>query len=113
MKITEKEFKESLVNCEKREYIELILSDFLDLDFDLIHKKLVIDDPDIIEDETIPIKERPYATFVSIDKYIVIILKNNSREEKNSIEAENLLSALYKKYPDKTIVNININEYDN
>ena len=39
MKMTEKEFKESITNEGKRLYVELALSDMLEIDFDEIHNK--------------------------------------------------------------------------
>ena len=50
MKFTEKEFKDSITNPEKRLYVELAISYLLGIDFDLIHNQMVIDDPKIIND---------------------------------------------------------------
>lgn len=112
MKMTEKEFKESITNEGKRLYVELALSDMLEIDFDEIHNKLVIDDLEIVQDENIPISSRPYCTIFSFSEYIVIIFKNNSLEEKEDSICYKIVENISKKYPEMKVCSINFNEFE-
>ena len=112
MKISEKEFKESITDNAKRVYLELILSDLLGIDFDQIHNQIVIDDPDIVNDTSIPIKKRPNATIISFTEYIVILFKNNFFAEKSSWTVEEIMRKISHKYPDKKIAGINFNDFE-
>lgn len=113
MKLTEKEFKESFTNKEKRVYVELAISDLLGIDFDLVHNQMVIDDPKIVEDKDIPFSERPYATIITFNDYIIVLFKNNSYEEKKSRVIEDIMHKLSEKYPKKKLACINFNEFEN
>lgn len=112
MKISEKEFKDSIIDNKKRPYLELIISDILDIAFDDIHNQLVIDPVEIIKDASIPINKRPYVTIVTFNKYIVLLFKNNSFEEKNSCIVEEIMHKISKKFPDKNVAGINFNDFE-
>ncbi|HIS12073.1 MAG TPA: hypothetical protein IAB40_03065 [Candidatus Onthocola stercoravium] len=112
MKFTEKEFKDSITNPEKRLYVELAISDLLGIDFDLIHNQMVIDDPKIINDEEIPLKERPHATIITFGDYIIVLFKNNSYEEKSSRVVDDIMHKISSKYPEKKLAGINFNDFE-
>lgn len=112
MKFTEKEFKDSITDPEKRLYVELAISDILGIDFDLIHNQMVIDDPKIIDDEDIPIKERPYATVITFSDYVIVLFKNNSYEEKSSRVVDDIMHKISSKYPEKKLAGINFNDFE-
>ena len=112
MNITEEEFKASITDKSKRVYMELALSDLLDIDFDEIHNNIIVDDPDIVNDESIPISKRPNCTIFTFSNCIVIIFKNNTIEEKESIESYKIVESISEKYPDKKVCAINFNTFD-
>ena len=112
MKLTEKEFKDSITNPEERLYVELAISDLLGIDFDLIHNQMVIDDSKIINDEDIPLKERPYATIITFGDYIIVLFKNNSYEEKSSRVVDDIMHKISSKYPEKKLAGINFNDFE-
>lgn len=113
MNISEEEFKSSIIDKSKRVYLELTLCNLINIDFDEIHNKIIIDDPDIVNDDTIPLAKRPYCTIISFSKYIVIVFKNNTIEEKENIDGFRIVEKVSKKYPQKLVYAINFNYFDN
>lgn len=112
MNITEEEFKASITDKGKRVYMEIALSDLLDIDFDEIHNNIIVDDPDIVNDESIPISKRPYCTILTFSNRIVIIFKNSTIEEKECIESYKIVEKISRKYPQKLVCTINFNDFD-
>ena len=90
MKFTEKEFKDSITNPEKRLYVELAISDLLGIDFDLIHNQMVI----------------------TFGDYIIVLFKNNSYEEKSSRVVDDIMHKISSKYPEKKLAGINFNDFE-
>lgn len=112
MNITEEEFKASITDKSKRVYMEIALSDLLDIDFDEIHNNIIVDNPDIVNDESIPISKRPHCTILTFSNRIVIIFKNSTIEEKESIESYKIVETISKKYPQKLVCAINFNDFE-
>ena len=113
MHMTEKEFKKSMTSKERRLYLELALSEMLDIDFDSIHNQIIVYDPSIVNDPDIPISKRPDCTILTFADRIVILFKNNSIEEKCSPIVYEITEKISSKNPDKLIAAINFNEFEN
>lgn len=73
---------------------------------------MVIDDSKIINDEDIPLKERPYATIITFGDYIIVLFKNNSYEEKSSRVVDDIMHKISSKYPEKKLAGINFNDFE-
>lgn len=112
MKLNEKEFKKFITDPKKRLDVELALSNLLGINFNLIHNQMIIDDPNIINGEEILLKQRPYTTIISFNEYIIFIFKNNSYEEKCSRVVDDILRTISHKFPEKKLVGINFNEFE-
>ena len=112
MSMTKKEFKESITSKDRRLYLEMALFELLQLDdFDLVHHNVVIDDPEIIQDQDIPFFKRPDCIVLSVADRIILMFKNDSIQEKCDPAIYEITEKLSSKYSDKFIVAVNFNEF--
>ena len=112
MNMSNEEFRKSFTSSEKRLYLEVALSDMLNIDFDLIHSNIIVDDPNIMDDEEIALKLRDDAIVLTFDDYIIVVFKNNSLAEKKDDNIEHIIHNLSYKFPKKQICAININDFE-
>lgn len=95
------------------EYLEHFISELISINYKEVHNNIVVDADEIINNDNINYKLfRPFAIFVSLQNYIVIILKNDTLEKakdhNNVLLAEKVANA----FPNKLVVLLNLNSFD-
>ena len=111
--LNEKIWKKLFNQPQMLEFLEHFISELMSIDYEEVHNNIVVDADEIVNNEKINYKLfRPFAIFVSLQNYIVIILKNDTLEKAKDHNSVLLAEKVANAFPNKLVVLLNLNSFD-